>query len=351
MTPTDLTSAPGAGSAAGLPTGPPAAPDTLEARLTDALVEPDAARSNRDITLLHHDLGRALGAALGAECGANFHSWAVWGSRKAGVTIRQEDLDRALLDATVVAGTVGTCVGVGGALALGWPALAVLGGAALGFLCGAATGRAIARWSRRRASALVLEGNRTVLEDIGSRTIAYLRAVEAGTPSAMAEFRASFRPGPTEHGGQDLLAEAFARYESARTGSDVACRCEDTYFANCLAVLHEHIRLDPLIRGSMPFIVRKCVTQRLMSYDVGRSVYCVRDDAPAFGSTPYPPELSELSDDRVRRFLGGAGGYGAHLDSLHGTGARDWTRLDERMRYVFQLFRAKHTDPEVWAMP
>lgn len=330
---------------------PIAAPDALAARLAGALVEPDAARSNREITALHHDLGRALGAVLGGECGANFHSWAVWGSRKAGVTIRQEDLERALLDATVVAGSVGALVGAGGASALGWPALGILGGLLLGLGCGAWAGRALARWSRRRASQLILHGNRTVLEDIGSQTIAYLRAIHAGAPDAMAAFRASFRPGRTEEGGQDLLAEAFERYESARTERDPARRCEDTYFANCLAVLHEHIRLDPLIRSSMPFIVRKCVTQRLMTYDVGRSVYSVREDAPAFGATPFPPELTELRDPRVQSFLFGERGFGLHLDSLQGTRARDWTRLEERMRYVFQLFRAKHTDPEVCSLP
>ncbi len=330
---------------------PVASPDALAARLAAALVEPDAARSNREITALHHDLGRALGVAVGVECGANFHCWAVWGSRKAGVTIRQEDLDRALLDATIVAGAVGALVGAGGASVLGWPALAIFGSVVLGLGCGAWAGRAIARWSRKRASQLILHGNRTVLEDIGSKTIAYLRAVDAGSPGAMEAFRASFRPGRTEEGGQDLLAEAFERYDSARTGRDHARRCEDVYFANCLAVLHEHIRLDPLIRSSMPFIIRKCVTQRLMSYDVGRSVYSVREDAPAFGATPFPPELTELRDDRVRSFIFGERGYGLHLNSLQGTRARDWTRLEERMRYVFQLFRAKHTDPEVWSLP
>jgi len=42
-------------------------------------------------------------------------SWAVWGSRKAGVTIRQEDLDSAIRDAFVVAGGVGVATGVAAA--------------------------------------------------------------------------------------------------------------------------------------------------------------------------------------------------------------------------------------------
>ena len=76
----------------------------------------------------------------------------------------------------------------------------------------------------------------------------------------------------------------------------------------------------------MPFIVRKCVTQRRMTYDVG-NVYSVREDAPAFGATPPP------------------------LDSLQGTRATDRARLEARMRYVFQLIRARHPEPEVWSPP
>ena len=48
-----------------------------------------------------------LQAVTGPDAGANFHTWAVWGSRKAGVTIRQEDLGEALKNATVVSGIVG----------------------------------------------------------------------------------------------------------------------------------------------------------------------------------------------------------------------------------------------------
>jgi hypothetical protein len=40
----------------------------------------------------------------GTDAGANFHSWAVWGSKKARVIVRQEDLFRCFhLDPSVLA--------------------------------------------------------------------------------------------------------------------------------------------------------------------------------------------------------------------------------------------------------
>src|SRR5689334_4479038 len=82
-----------------------------EREIAAAVGESDAALSNRKITLVHYRLSKILQAVTGADAGANFHTWAVWGSRKAGVTIRQEDLGKALRDATVVSGAVGFVVG------------------------------------------------------------------------------------------------------------------------------------------------------------------------------------------------------------------------------------------------
>jgi hypothetical protein len=57
--------------------------------IEEAIQEPDRALSNLKVTQAHHLLSHALRDVVGAEGGANFHTWAVWGSRKAGVTIRE----------------------------------------------------------------------------------------------------------------------------------------------------------------------------------------------------------------------------------------------------------------------
>jgi hypothetical protein len=87
---------------------------------------------------------------------------------------------------------------------------------------------------------------------------------------------------------------------------------------NCQIVYHEHIRLEPYIRGAMPFIIRRCATQRWMSYKIGKRILTVGEDVPG---------------------------------SAEATAARNWAKIEERMRYVFALFREFHTAPEVFSEP
>lgn len=331
--------------------------------IRDAVSETDPARCNRRITLVHHRLGLALRDRLGPETGANFHAWATWGSRKAGVTIRQEDLDGALRDASLVAGIVGGAVGTavaegarrGTADSLRRARLPLLGaaglaaGTLLGRACGAAAGRAIAAHSRREASRLILEGNRTVLEDIGTHSARFLAAFSGKAPddrAALAAFLDGFRPGRTADGGEDLLRAAFAEYHRALCPGDPAARRMAACRANCLAVLHEHVRLEPYIRGSLPWIVRRCVTERMMTFDVGgvrlavgRGVPATASDLPSVFAVPGDATAAEWRDtlDACRR--------------LPETGADDWTDIRQRMRYIFELFRAFHDEPSVFAAP
>ena len=92
-----------------------------ESLLKQALQTPRSDLCNFRVTAVHYLLSCALRDVLGPEAGANFHNWAVWGSRKAGVTIRQEDKDQASRDAAVVAGVVGALVGAG----VGWLSVAI----------------------------------------------------------------------------------------------------------------------------------------------------------------------------------------------------------------------------------
>ena len=217
-----------------------------ERQIRDAVGEPDPVLSNLKITRCHYLLSLALREVLGADCGANFHSWAVWGSRKAGVTIRQEDLDQARRDGTVVGGIVGVLVGLGlGWCLMTWLAWWIVPGMSLfGACCGAATGRQIIVHSRRVSSRLILEGNRTVLEDIGLQTARFIARFHSQTesdPHSLTEFLSQMRSGDTATGGQELLRRAFTGYHSARDARDLKEKQEACYLANCLAVYHEHI--------------------------------------------------------------------------------------------------------------
>jgi hypothetical protein len=295
--------------------------DAIDAACSD----PDLARSNRRITQLHYALSEALATALGREGGPNFHTWAVWGSRKAGATIRQEDLDSAIANATTTAGIVGLLVGAAAGTAINirfrWfskqRALAL--GACIGALTGGWTGRRIAIWSRARAANLVLEGNRIVLQEIGTQSAHFLEMIDEGaTQEGRKVFFAGLRPGPTELAGQDRLISAFRSYLTAYDTKDAVTRRAAMIAGNCQIVYHEHIRLEPYIRGAMPWIVRRCTTQRLMTYEIGDTLLSVGQDIPG-EVTP--------------------------------TAARNWADIQDRMRYVFALFEKFHDAPQVFSAP
>jgi hypothetical protein len=334
-----------------------AAPDAayLQQEIERALREPDPVLANLLITRCHYLLSQALQAALGAGAGANFHSWAVWGSRKAGVTIRQEDLDDARRDGTIVGGLVGSLVGIGCGWLLGWAPIWIPAGALLGSGCGIAVGRLIISHSRRRSASLVLAGNRTVLEDIGLQTVRFLRwltQAEPTHPTSIADFLTNLRPGPVGQQNQELLRQAFSQYYIAWMASNAAEKQQATYFGNCFAVWHEHVRLEPYIQGAMPLIIRRCVTKRLLQFDIGTLNLAVARDVPV---PTLPTQLDAPPSSQVQAALAllriGSDTPNAGGSSFASTAAHDWTRIKERMRYVFALFRAFHTEPQVFSMP
>jgi len=325
--------------------------------IEEAIETPDPSLSNRRITLVHYKLSQVLHAVTGTDAGANFHTWAVWGSRKAGVTIRQEDLTEAIRNATVVAGIVGLIVGLGGSwfsiefwlTALPWTI--VPASSLLGMFCGGLTGRWIAIYSRREAARLILEGNRIVLEDIGKQTarfVAMFHDKSEEDPNSLKAFLSELRTGETASGGQDLLRHAFTNYYRARYAPHTKQKHEAAYFANCLAVLHEHIRLEPYIKRSMPYIIRKCATKRLMQFDIGKVKLRVSEDVPTLAGLPFPKSLHSLSSLELSNFLNGSNGWGGNLVT---SPARDWTKIRERMRYIVQLFRVMHLDQSVFSEP
>ncbi len=158
-----------------------------------------------------------------------------------------------------------------------------------------------------------------MIQEIGTQSARFLDLLEEGaTPSAREAFFAGLRPGTTENQGQDRLTSAFRSYLAAYDSVDLAAKRTAMVAANCAIVYHEHIRLEPYIRGAMPFIIRRCVTQRWMGYEVGNRTLTVGEHLPG---------------------------------SSEPTAAKNWALIDQRMRYVFALFREFHGAPEVFAAP
>jgi hypothetical protein len=102
----------------------------------------------------------------------------------------------------------------------------------------------------------------------------------------------------------------------------------------------------------MPLIIRRCVTKRLLQFDIGQLRLVVAQDVPLPSLTAdsaAPASAQTTAALGLLRSVSGAAVDGAA--AFTGTAARDWTRIKERMRYVFALFRAFHTEPEVCSMP
>ena len=157
-----------------------------------------------------------------------------------------------------------------------------------------------------------------MLQDIGRQSARFLQLLQDGaSPEAREAFFAGLRPGPTEQGGQERLAKAFRAYLEAFDSDDPQVRREAMITGNCAIVHHEHIRLDPYIRQAMPLIIRRCATHRLMTYEVGERTFTVSEDLP-----------------------GGSA-----------TAAHNWTSIEQRMRYVYALFREFHDAAEVFSHP
>lgn len=112
---------------------------------------------------------------------------------------------------------------------------------------------------------------------------------------------------------------------------------------------HEHVRLEPYIQGAMPLIIRRCVTQRLLQFDIGPLRLAVAQDVPVPATLAAATPAAQDSALGLLRAVSGNVIDGAA--AFAGTAARDWTQLKERMRYVFALFHAFHTEPQVCLAP
>lgn len=182
----------------------------------------------------------------------------------------------------------------------------------------------------------MLAGNCLVLDDIGRF-------------SSSASCRRWTRARPRRAGRRSCAAPSAPT--RAATATDPREKHEAAYFANCLAILNEHVKLQPYIEGSMPFIVQKCVTERMLCFEIGPLKLAVSQDVPPLNGREFPPTLAQLRDPELLQFLDGPGGYSSRKDSLTASRAGNWTRLRDRIGYIVNLFRCFHLDASVLAAP
>jgi hypothetical protein len=319
----------------------------------DAVVQlaaEDPRLCNLRVTLAHHELACALRRLTGDDSGASFHTWAVWGSKKAGSTIRQEDVRWLRPAAAGLGGLAG-----GGATAAARRRRG--GGGRTAPLIAATLGAGSLRTGAGRlltnASSSILEGNVTVLDDIGRQTARFVStfwACESRDEDRLTEFSRGLRPGETRNGGQELLRHAYEHYLDASLEDDPERRDEHMLLANLLAILHEHWRLEPYIDASIPPPFRRLVTGHLLRFTAGSHALSVSRDVPG-GAKLFPKTLRTIENAELEQFLYGKEGWDRTPDTVRGSAAGDWTEIADRMNFICDLFRTRHADPSLFDPP
>ncbi|HEY2258610.1 MAG TPA: hypothetical protein VGH45_02790 [Solirubrobacteraceae bacterium] len=314
-----------------------------QAQIDAALASQNSAISNLRITLLHQELSLALHRVTGTDSGANFHTWAVWGSRTAGRTIRREELPVSQHATALTAAILATA----GAIAITRQGNRgrCLGGAAMA----AAAATCLTNKGLTRASAAIFGGNATVLDDIGRQTARFVAT--ANDPAEFEQFLAQLRSGPAIDRGQDLLRGAYRHYHRASQATDPDQRDELMLCANLLAILHEHQRLEPYLDESIPYPLRRLVTQRLLGFSVGAEAMRVSADVPTRSPSPFPETLRTIEDPELHRLLDGPQGWDRTPNTTDGSAARDWTQLSDRMNFIVDLFRTRQADRNLFTPP
>ena len=347
-----------------------AAPTVDEVRRITAISNPVI--RNLQITRCYGRLSAAMVARTG-HC-ANWCTYATWASRQAGRTIRGEDLIETLRARVNVAPQLPHPLRSIGRMLLRKGL----------FDPSSAIGRMTAQLhgpfdAFERTSEAVARGNRKVFEEIGYEFARFLHAVgpDAGADSAeLKAFLAELRDGEPPY-GQRHLARAFTRYARVAATPDPQARAELLLLANLEVGMHEQVRLQPEIRESLdaPYAVvqdldrrlsralmpgwrrpvprvvamplgmigalsqraiadmtREIITRSLMVMSLPGRVLSLGANM----DEPYPEVLRDVRDAELIalfvRFDAGS----------PGTAARDWSDLEQRMRYIGHLFRAFH---------
>jgi len=348
-----------------MPDGPLTAPERIRA----VIALEDAAARNLQITQSYHELLVALDRHLGFDRDLNWCAFATWASKQAGTFIRHDEIPAALR----------RFLGLDGPPPRRWTPT--------GFLLSDRF-RRYARMTAEDVSAHLADGNRlvyTLLAPHFAALLALLRdhagAGEPG-PAAGDAFLATIEAEPET---RDELRRAFGQLCEARFDADPKRRAERILAANLLIGFHEQRRLQEAIDGALSAPIRRAlvdprrvwfavplplwlrmlgarlfrlalapwirrverrwkaaVTECLMTLALPGGRLELGADVPPLGDgAMYPEALRELALAEVLEVL-------AAIDrtpnTVAGSAAHDWARLEDRMNYVADFFRSRQQE-------
>lgn len=335
---------------------------------------PNLILRNLRITQAYFELSQGMAQVVGSE-NANWCSFATYASKTAGYAIRHDRLPDKL------------------ALSFDW---------ADGPLDRFRAGRAAPR--ARLHTYLTDPTHRLLVEDEGvvesmldcislsvsignGRVFAELAhpfhhfITELGRDSTYSEthlqrFLAQFHPGPIKEDGQDYLIEAFTSYYQARFMDNVAQKAQAILLANLLIGLHEQIRLQPHIAealeapvatlrakpaarlgGALPDAAWQ-MARRMGEQLLTRTMMFITIPAgdlrlghnvkPPVGAHKFPPALMAIQNGRLRQLLQR---WDFSDETLTGTAAVNWARLEDRMHFIADFFRSHQQNTDLFQPP
>ncbi|MFZ0391807.1 MAG: hypothetical protein WAN36_15205 [Calditrichia bacterium] len=345
------------------------------------------------ITQGYYEFSAAL--AERAPGNANWCTFATWASKQAGRTIRNEDLQRALVQLLQTSPLIASAVAVikSPVVSLGAEVSEpVIRNALLRILNTQAIGNA--------AGNAVARGNVKVFSEIGREFGRFFETVlqqEEYSRQKIDHFISGLKSGGPP-AGQEYLRRAFRHLYQSLFEKRPKVQAELIFLANLEIGFHEQTRLQPEIESALnaaipdpdefrrrlmkillplhgwpariwlflrrlfgkpsPFekavahlyaetasAVRRLITTRLMEIRLA-------DNPPLkLGedhSRPFPPLLTDLKNPDLLELLKQVD---PTPDSLRESGARDWSDFPDRMHFICDLFRCYQNSAEISAPP
>lgn len=327
---------------------------------------PNLILRNLRITQAYYELSQGMAQALGRE-NANWCSFATYASKTAGYAIRHDRLPDKL------------------ALAFAWVDGRAVTRARLHTYLTNPAHRLTADnegWVEGILDCISLSvsiGNGRVFAELAYPFHRFITELSQDTrydENHLQDFLAQFRPGPVKEDGQDYLIEAFTTYYQARFMANSGQQSQAMLLANLLVGLHEQIRLQPHIAEALEAPVAALHAQpaarlggvlpsaawqmarRLGQELLTRNMLFITIPAgelrlghnvqPPAGAHKFPPSLVTIQNARLRQLLQR---WDFSDETLTGTAAINWARLEDRMHFIADFFRSHQQNEHLFQPP
>lgn len=331
---------------------------------------------NLKITQCYYDLSAEFANVIDAG-NANWCTFATWASKTAGISIRDQELPRVLLaflrDEAKLRPKLGPVT-----LWIyqqTWSKVDMF---------------EQVRNTIRRVSEEVAEGNLRVFAELAPLFLRFTQIMSGPAASRsenFSQFLSVLKPGQTTHGGQELLRQAFSNYAKAADEPDSKKQAQMMLLANCQIGLHEQTRLQEDIQAAMDAPVAVVISDGLgrllwirMTFILLSPFGVSREHLrltiqkewqrvatrssmnlslpggrvlPLGGKhIPWPTQIPEVlrmldNSDLITLLRQ----YDDDLDQLRTKGADNWSKLDDRMGFICELFRSSQQNTDLFDQP